>query len=501
MEHPPVAVTALGCAAGVAWTPLPTRSCLLVHGPDAVRFVDNFTTAAIGRLTPGSGSEGFFTDARGWVLALAAILRTEDGLWIDDAAASADRLRAHLDHYLIRERVEFVDRSAERAGFLVAGPAARAWLAARSSSGLPVDPLAHCRTRLGAVDAAVARLPWCGPDGYFVQVGAADAGRMEASFAAARLPQAAPAAAAAVRIEEGWPDPDDIPEKALPQEFGRDLRAISFTKGCYLGQETVARIDALGHVNRRLVGLATGRDVAVGAAIRAAGQAVGRVTSACRSPRLAAGLALGVVPLTALARGELDIDGQAARIVPLPLEPAAAAEELLLTARRFRVARIPQPCADGSLASREIVIHPGSVVVVPFVTAADVCLIEVERVAVGGTLVELPAGTLDRDEPPATAAARELTEETGYRAGRIEAAGSFWMSPGILHERMHLFVAHDLAPGPQALEPGEQIRTRVVPWPEAVAMCRDGRIDDAKTIAGILLVDAMRRGQGGAPRA
>jgi ADP-ribose pyrophosphatase len=68
------------------------------------------------------------------------------------------------------------------------------------------------------------------------------------------------------------------------------------------------------------------------------------------------------------------------------------------------------------------------------------------------------------------------------------------MSPGILRERMHLFVAEDLVPGPQALEPGEQIRTRLVPWATAVAMCLDGRIDDAKTIAGILLVDTRRRG-------
>ena len=66
------------------------------------------------------------------------------------------------------------------------------------------------------------------------------------------------------------------------------------------------------------------------------------------------------------------------------------------------------------------------------------------------------------------------------------------MSPGILRERMHLFVAEDLVSGPQALEPGEQIRTRVVAWSEAIAMCMDGRIDDAKTVAGLLLCDARR---------
>ena len=179
--------------------------------------------------------------------------------------------------------------------------------------------------------------------------------------------------------------------------------------------------------------------------------------------------------------------------VPGPLPRDLAHGELLLTARRFRVVRVQEPCADGSLRDRDVVVHPGSVVVVPLVSPDAVCLIEVERVAVGRTLIELPAGTLDRDEPLATAAARELAEETGYRAGRIEAAGEFWMSPGILRERMHLFVAHDLVAGPQALEPGERIRPLVVAWDEAVAMCRDGRIEDAKTIAGLLVTDARRR--------
>jgi ADP-ribose pyrophosphatase len=167
--------------------------------------------------------------------------------------------------------------------------------------------------------------------------------------------------------------------------------------------------------------------------------------------------------------------------------------ELLLTAKRFHVVRLEEPCTDGSLRQRDVVVHPGSVVVVPLVSPHEVCLIEVVRLAVGRTLVELPAGTLDREEPLAEAAARELAEETGYRAGSIEPAGSFWMSPGILRERMHLFVAHDLVAGPQALEPGEHIRPRVVAWEEAVAMCLDGRIEDAKTIAGILLTDARRR--------
>ena len=168
-------------------------------------------------------------------------------------------------------------------------------------------------------------------------------------------------------------------------------------------------------------------------------------------------------------------------------------DDVLFTGRRFRVVGLSEPCADGSTRRREVIEHPGSVVVVPLVSLAEVCLVEVVRMAVGRTLLELPAGTLDREESLVAAAGRELAEETGYRAGRLEPVGSFWMSPGILRERMHLFLATDLTAGPQALEPGERITPRVVSWHEAVAMCLDGRIDDAKTVAGILLVEARRR--------
>ncbi|MBU6275216.1 MAG: NUDIX hydrolase [Planctomycetes bacterium] len=171
---------------------------------------------------------------------------------------------------------------------------------------------------------------------------------------------------------------------------------------------------------------------------------------------------------------------------------ASRPADVLFEGRRFRVVRVVQHCADGTLHERQVVDHPGSVVVIPVTPSGNVCLVEVARVAVGATLLELPAGTLDRPEPPAAAAARELVEETGYRAGTITALGAFWMSPGILRERMHLFVAEGLVAGPQELEPGEEIRTREVSIDEAVAMCLDGRIEDAKSIAGLLVFDRHR---------
>ena len=500
---------------GLAWGDLGRRLVLTARGPDAVRFVDNFTTAALSALAEGEGTEGFFTDARGWVLALTSILRIEDGVWIDAPAGLAAPLREHLDRYHIRERLELCDASEDRGNLVIAGPQAEAWLAARLSVRPPEALLHHGRGLLGDVPVAIVRVDWYGPTGFLVQSDKADHPRLVAWLEAHAVPRAEAAAWDAARIEAGMPAPIDIPEKTLPQELARDQRAISFTKGCYLGQETVARIDALGHVNRRFVAIAIdgatdgwGGDaslqgVAADVVVRCGDEVVGRLPSICYSPALGCGLGLGLVQAKVVdAARPLEVGGAAARVVAVPLQESAAVQpldppqeegELLLETRRFRVVRVSEPCTDGSRREREVVRHPGSVVIVPLVSPQEVCLVEVVRVAVGRTLLELPAGTLDRVESLEEAARRELAEETGYRAGRIVPAGEMWMSPGILRERMHLFVAEDLIAGPQALEPGEQIRTRVVTWDEAIAMCLDGRIDDAKTIAGLLLTAARRR--------
>ncbi len=145
--------------------------------------------------------------------------------------------------------------------------------------------------------------------------------------------------------------------------------------------------------------------------------------------------------------------------------------------------------ADGSELVRETIQHPGAVVILPLLSDQRVCLIRNQRIAVCQTLIELPAGTLEPGENPAVTAQRELSEETGYRADRIERLGEWLMSPGILNERMHVFVATGLSPGPTALEAGEQIEPLVVDWSHALEMVRNGEIVDAKTVAAILFYD------------
>ena len=167
--------------------------------------------------------------------------------------------------------------------------------------------------------------------------------------------------------------------------------------------------------------------------------------------------------------------------------------EVLLVARRFTVVRQRQTAADGSVHFRETVQHPGAVTILPVFEDGSVCLIRNLRIAVGRTLVELPAGTLEPGEDSAVTAHRELIEETGYRARSLTKLHEFFMSPGILNERMHLYLATGLVAGKAALEAGEEIETLIVPWQTAMRMAVDGEIQDAKTLVALLLYDRQRQ--------
>jgi ADP-ribose pyrophosphatase len=148
---------------------------------------------------------------------------------------------------------------------------------------------------------------------------------------------------------------------------------------------------------------------------------------------------------------------------------------------------------DGNRHLRDVVRHPGAVVILPLLDDGRVCFERNYRVAVDQTLIELPAGTLEPNEDPAETARRELIEETGYRAGRIEHLLTFCMSPGILDEQMYLYLARDLTPGPTALEAGEDIQSLLCTWEEAMAMARRGDIRDAKTLVGLLYYHTFLR--------
>ena len=165
--------------------------------------------------------------------------------------------------------------------------------------------------------------------------------------------------------------------------------------------------------------------------------------------------------------------------------------ELLSTRTPYRGRRVDVEvrtyrAPGGGTVEKEVGRHVGAVCVVPVLDDGSIVLIRNRRVAVGATLWELPAGTLEPPEPPARCARRELVEEAGYAAGTLEPLLSFWTAPGLWDERMHAFVARGLTPAARAPEAGEEIEPAPLPAGEVRAMLRRGEIEDGKTIAALL---------------
>lgn len=146
--------------------------------------------------------------------------------------------------------------------------------------------------------------------------------------------------------------------------------------------------------------------------------------------------------------------------------------------------------ADGRLLERGAVEHPGAVVIAPLLPGADgapqVLMLRQFRFALDQTILELPAGTREPDEPWLVCAQRELREETGYRAGHFTALGEIWPAPGLSDERMALFLATDLTPDPLPMDADEAITVEA--WPLAALLDRalDGRLQDGKSVVAIL---------------
>lgn len=142
--------------------------------------------------------------------------------------------------------------------------------------------------------------------------------------------------------------------------------------------------------------------------------------------------------------------------------------------------------SDGQVTQREIVATRGAVVIVALTAANEVRLVKQFRAGTEDWVIELPAGSLEVGEDPDLAAPRELLEETGDQAATWQKLGGFYSAPGILTEYLHLYLATDLTPGPNQLEFDEHIELVTVPWAEAIAMVAHGKIQDAKTMAGLL---------------
>ncbi len=153
---------------------------------------------------------------------------------------------------------------------------------------------------------------------------------------------------------------------------------------------------------------------------------------------------------------------------------------------------------DDSAGQLEMLRHPGAAAVVPFLDppgGADprVVLIRQFRHAADGYIWEVPAGRLDSGEPPEACAARELEEETGMRARRLERLTTIYTTPGFTDERIHLFLADGLEPGAEHREADEFMELHTLRWSEVLAMVERGEIADGKTLVSLLFAQSFRR--------
>jgi tRNA-modifying protein YgfZ len=291
-------------------------SRLAISGPDRAKFLHNLLTNEVKRLPVGKGCEAFVTSTQGKTLAIVTVLAGALDILLRTDAGAIAGLIPHLRKYGVFDDVAIDDQSASTFEYHVAGPAAAEIV--RSCFGqIPEETdLAHVTADLGGQpvrlirespttlpgmtligDVAIAR----SVKDQLLSVGGGLNVRLKPDLrnGESGLIDASGDIFEVLRIEAGTPVfGKDITEKNLPQEIGRDARAINFVKGCYLGQETVARIDALGHVNQVLRGLvfdAGSPCPEPGSPLEDGGKQVGVVTSVAFSPIRNAPVALGIV--------------------------------------------------------------------------------------------------------------------------------------------------------------------------------------------------------------
>ncbi len=177
------------------------------------------------------------------------------------------------------------------------------------------------------------------------------------------------------------------------------------------------------------------------------------------------------------------------------LREEIVSRKVVFEGRLFQVELRRVRLANGLETTREVVKHGGAVALVPVLADGRAVLVRQFRSAAGEALLEIPAGTLEPGETPEACAARELAEETGYRAGRLERLFSSFLAPGYSSEMLHTFLAADLEPTAAHADSDEVLRLETIALSEAPMLIRAGVIKDAKTICGLLLA-ASRLGEG-----
>jgi folate-binding protein YgfZ len=321
--------------AGAGIFRLSDRGLVEVVGGDRIRWLDGMLSNDITSLRVGgenSGCRAITLTAKGRIVADLHVLIRDASFWLETAAAAVPRIIEHFERHLIADDVSLRDLGASIDRLAVEGRLAE-WLLERVA-GAPLGLAADCCKilRIGETEAVVARYGWSGEVGFQLLVpagsGEAVAKEIEAAGSGSELVSVGEKTLEILRIEAGIPRfGAEIDETVLPAE-ARLGCAVSQSKGCYVGQEVVARMQAAGRMSHLLVGLALGEAPIPepGSEITASGKRVGEVTSSCLSA-LAGSIALGFVRTAHSATGtELCVAGQPARVAALPFAgPEASA--------------------------------------------------------------------------------------------------------------------------------------------------------------------------------
>jgi folate-binding protein YgfZ len=290
------------------------RGMLLVRGPDAAEFLQGQLTNEIEALRPGEGCYAALLDRKGHMQADMRVLRLgPEEIWIDTEPGALAGVRGHLEMYKIGREVEVVDLAGERALISLLGPAS-----ASLAGTAPLPEHACAEASVSGVACTAAGTP----EGIDLIAAAADAEGLRRALLDAGAKEVEPAAAEILRIEAGRPRYGaEMGPETMPAEAGIVERAVSFTKGCYIGQEPVARLHYKGKPNRGLRGLRLSGAAEPGSVLRLGEKEVGRLGSACLSPARGQ-IGLAVVRREAEPGAELAVgeDGVTARVVDLPFD-------------------------------------------------------------------------------------------------------------------------------------------------------------------------------------
>ena len=279
----------------------PWRALMEVRGRDRASFLHAMLTNDIKALQPGQGCEAAFLTVQGKPLAFLRVHVLADRIYLELDDDVKGRTLEALERFLISERVEFEDVSAEWTILSIEGPRAPEILHALRTDPLPDSPSAHGEGLLGDVSIRIVRAGESGEIGFDLWVPPGPASQLWQQLLeigkSMGLRPAGFSALNTLRVEAGVPWYGiDVTEEMLVLEAPSE-RIVSFTKGCYVGQEVVARITYRGHVNRKLTGLTfpDGACPPQGATVFAEGQEIGVVTSPVYSPTLKSGIALALL--------------------------------------------------------------------------------------------------------------------------------------------------------------------------------------------------------------